>query len=130
MSWGLSQVEIPHGWDMRDFHLTQHKNKKMTVTQLLGLKSKNKTTLFLSIFKVEGNTEVLFFWFNAYRPSYGRFESTSISCPSRDSALMPGTELSIHQAYFNRLGFQMFEIWLDPARAWVLPKKSGKSSSK
>ena len=40
------------------------------------------------------------------------FESTSISCPSHevfalDTALMAGTELSIPQAYFNRLGLQM-----------------------
>ena len=34
---------------------------------------KNKTTLFSSIFKVEGNKVVLFFQFRAQRPRYGYF---------------------------------------------------------
>ena len=34
---------------------------------------KNKTTLFSSILKVEGNKVVLLFWIDAQEPRYGRF---------------------------------------------------------
>ena len=58
---GLGYDQIPPGRDITQ-KLTQNlKNEKMAITWPLGLKSKNKTTLFPSILKVGGNKVVLFF---------------------------------------------------------------------
>ena len=45
----------------------------MAVSRPLDLKSKNKTTLLSSTFKIEEKKVVLFFGFKAQGPRYGRF---------------------------------------------------------
>ena len=57
-------------------HAPQINSREMKKWPYLGpwaFNHKNKTTLFSSILKVGGNKVVLFFWYKAQEPSYGRF---------------------------------------------------------